>query len=95
MGVKVVTPKKQQGAEKPADVTAGILEMLRQLQPEQQNEIIKDVLREVAIDRSNRLTVARADLARAETDLNNLVIYSGNFEKMLCEAVEKLQTKPR
>jgi hypothetical protein len=74
----------------PAEQTAGeILTAIRQLEPENQNEVIKTVLKELAIDRHNSVRQCRDAADRASKNMDVFMYNAIGLEKVMAEANDR------
>jgi hypothetical protein len=71
------------------EIAADILAIIRQSEPEQQNEIVKIILVEIGMDRSKTLQLFREGQDRASKNLDEFVTQATYFEKLLCTAREE------
>lgn len=73
----------------PEQVAADILTDIRQLEPEQQNQVVNIVLLEIGTDRSKTLQQFREGQERAAKNLDVFVTQAVSFEKALCELLDR------
>lgn len=69
--------------------TAEVLTSIRQLEPEQQNEVVKAILKEIAIDRYNSLRQYQEAADRADKNRNVFMYNAIDLEKVLAESMER------
>lgn len=70
-------------------IAADVLAVIRQAEPEQQNELVKIILVEIGMDRSKTLQQFREGQDRAAKNLEVFVEQATHFEKILCAAREE------
>lgn len=73
----------------PDQTTANILSAVRQLEPEDQNEVIKAVLSELAVDRHTKVREFNEASARAAKSMDTFMCYAMGIEKLLASEMEK------
>lgn len=84
------TPSAPAAKVKSVDETAtDILAVIRQAEPEQQNELVKIILVQIGMDRSKTLQKYREGQDRAAKNLDVFVEQATHFEKILCAAREE------
>jgi hypothetical protein len=71
------------------EVAADILAVIRQAEPEKQNEMVKIILVEIGMDRSKTLQQFREGADMAAKNLDVFVEQATHFEKILCAAREE------
>jgi hypothetical protein len=69
--------------------TTEVLTVIRQLETEQQNEVIKAVLTELAIDRHNTVRKLNEAADRAGKNMNVFMYNAVGLEKVIAEALDK------
>lgn len=75
--------------DKKTDPAADILTMLRQLEPEQQNEVLRTVLSELAIDFENRRTSSRSESNRQQDCFETFINLRDQPERVLKSLAEQ------
>lgn len=71
------------------EIAADVLAVIRQAEPEQQNELVKIILVEIGMDRSKTLQQFREGQDRAAKNLEDFVSQAVYFEKLLTSAREE------
>jgi hypothetical protein len=85
--INLILPKN---AEKSTEQTAGeVLTAIRQLEPEEQNEVVKAVLKELAIDRYNSVRQFREAADRAGKNMDVFMYNTVGLEKIMAESMER------
>lgn len=69
--------------------SAAVLTTIRQLEPEDQNEVIKTVLSELAVDRHNSVRSYQEGHNRATKSMDTFMTYAMGIEKLFAMAMEK------
>jgi hypothetical protein len=70
-------------------IISEILATIRQLEPEDQNEVVKTLLSELAYDRHNSVRQLNEASARAAKSLADFVCYAQGIEKLLAMKMEE------
>lgn len=73
----------------PMNTTDGVLAMIRRLEPEDQNEVVKTILSELAADRHTTVKELRIAGAQAEKNMVTFMEYAMNIEKLLAMKMEE------
>jgi hypothetical protein len=83
--IKITIPEPKNEIRTQEQVTIEVLTSVRQLEPEQQNEVVKTVLTELAADRFNSAKAARDASDRAGKNVEVFMHNAVYLEKMLSE----------
>lgn len=76
-----------------AEVVQGILTQIRQHEPEQQNEIVSAIIKQLSIDRFNKAEEATQVRQRAQRNLEDFVVNNPSAERWFKEFEANKQTK--
>lgn len=90
VGIKYVPPAPDLIKSKhPTETANEVLAAIRQLEPEQQNDVIKMILAEIAVDRHNSVKSLNEAAAKARECMDVFMTYAMGIEKLLASAIEK------
>jgi hypothetical protein len=90
VNVQIVPTEAFKNEPKSTEQAAGdILSSIRQMEPEDQNEVIKTVLKELAIDRHNSVRQYREAADRAGKNMDVFMYNAIGLEKIMAEVNER------
>lgn len=75
----------------PMDTAAELLTSIRQLEPEDQNEVVKTILKELAIDRTNSVKTYNEARDRASKNMEVFMYNAIGLDKAMAEIAEKVR----
>jgi hypothetical protein len=87
--IKYITAEPKNETLSTNAVAGQVLTAIRQLEPEEQNEVVKTVLKELAIDRHNSVRQYNEAADRASKNMNVFMYNAVGLEKIMAEAIER------